>query len=337
MTSPPLCSPFLRSRLVTRIRNINERAFGRLTRCWGFLHRKLPSSLLHIFNDCYRLLLAVDNAFFPPLWQPKETDASDLRLLQSRANMACNPVQQIIPFLEHKWRKCDVGDMVKALPGDLNLNTLRQWNAGPYAIRLAPYYLQHTDINELKFSRAIFNSTPYFKITKFKSRFSKTKKRTVVFTFEDTIFSTYVYCTCACGTRTIGSCAHGVTALYYLMKLRDQRLQEQQEQEQQKKRFLENSPFEKHVIDISEWAATRRAKKKGSIAPNSQAHTVAIEAEIVDEDDEVNAPIEPDLMDDGASDDEDDVDEEEANWEEEDAFSVRRSLRVVKKKIIFDY
>ena len=105
---------------------MNERAFGRLVRVWGFLQRKLPSSLLHLFKDAYRLLLAVDNAFFVRLWKQ---NSDDLKQIQSRKGMLVNPVQDIAPHLT--WKKTTILDILAHVPNDLSLLAIRHATTYP--------------------------------------------------------------------------------------------------------------------------------------------------------------------------------------------------------------
>ena len=126
---------FCSSRRVSRIRNFNERGFGRLTRRWGILRRPLPPSLVPSFKSIYRLLLAVDNAYSAPLWSASEHDESDRALFVNRGNEHINIVQELVQR-KPKFRAVEPADFIAAAPADLNLTALRRWNGGPYAINL---------------------------------------------------------------------------------------------------------------------------------------------------------------------------------------------------------
>lgn len=260
----------VRSRLVTMVRNLNERAFGRLTRCWAFLRRTLPSSLVGFFKNSYRLLLAVDNAFFPRQGFKFVGSGSSLEVLKSRSQLPDNPVQRVMNTL--KFRACRIGELLNELPSDLTLKSLQDWNIGTYSARLAPYYLKHTDVERLKYWSATLNGTKYFKISNIASRFSASKKRRIILTFGGFAVSTFVYCSCACGMRTLGSCSHGVSMLYHLLTNR-----EGVPETISRKRYIEQSPFHQHVVDISSWAKDRKKEKKGAISHNARATTLSVD------------------------------------------------------------
>lgn len=260
-----------RSRRVTRIRNLNERAFGRLVAMWGFLRRKLPSSLLRHFVHAYRLLLAVDNAFMERLWTSTDLDESDLKVLDSRSSMISNPVKDISNLSD--WKECAVKVVVDALPGDLDNDGLRRFNTGPYAIRLAPRYIEHLDDEKIRWRRRNVGDQTYFKITNIVSRHSKgSVKRTVTLTFGGDALATQVYCTCPAGMRTIGTCAHGTAVLYSLIKGRHG--DPKPVVPPKVKRKARSSPFKEYVTEFTLWSRQRRKEKKGRIAINARVNTV---------------------------------------------------------------
>jgi hypothetical protein len=204
------------SRRVTRVRNMNERGFGRLTKCWGILRHRLPTGLMASFSDIYRLLLSIDNAFCAPLWKDAVYDENDLRRIRDRCSMTSNPICELLKSKARSFSKCGLGLVLQWAPSDLNEENLRKWNCGPYALHLAPSYIENISEAGLSFSCAVLGQQKFIKVTGFRSRFSKTKSRTVWALLNSCLMATMVYCTCKCGTRTVGSCSHGIALLYYL-------------------------------------------------------------------------------------------------------------------------
>ena len=242
--------------MVTRIRNLNERGFGRLTSTWGILRRVLDADLVRLFRPLYRLLLAVDNAYFAPLWNESEYDDSDLELFRRAASSAKNTVFDLVSSTlsskkKPQWKRIGEAALIGRCPGDLNMVNLRKFNGGPYAIRLAPRYLdfQEPSIVFME-SREL---TGILKVTGLKSRFSKNPKaRTQYIQLGVYTKSTVIYCNCKCGTRTIGSCAHGIAVLYYLISLvRPQEIPSRSES---------NSFAE--VIDLHDFAVETRKRNR---------------------------------------------------------------------------
>lgn len=253
----------VRSRLATRVRNLNERGFGRLTSVWGLLVRKLPVHLIPKFQSLLRLLLATDNAFFKRLWNDSELDDSDLKVFKERASMTQNPVYDLVNVPNNRPKFTLVDDISKVLqdmPSDLSLKTIRKFNCGPYALRLAPQYLAHS--KELKVYKSNHHGQILFKITGMISRFSKTKTRTVYLTPSTSTLGIIIYCSCKCGTRTVGSCSHGITCIYFFLMKRDS--------------ISLPSPGKlfRNVHDISEFSKKQRAAKAGLRAVANVSDTV---------------------------------------------------------------
>jgi len=86
-----------RSRLVTRLRNTNERRLKQ----WSILFGRIDSGYFLILGDLVRALAAIENAYFPPLLRDMEYDDSDLAVVAARRVKApiqtCRP--QVIPVL----------------------------------------------------------------------------------------------------------------------------------------------------------------------------------------------------------------------------------------------
>lgn len=208
------------SRLVTRFRNIVERVFGRMKARWKILDDTIDSGLWPVLHPVLRLLAAVENAFFPPLWTDKESDNNDAMMIEQRVKLMTNEMQKIFEDETGKnWQKIDYEQIIQKTP-KLSPEDLRKWSVGPYALTLAKPYLEHS--SDLKFWQHKKLSSVY-KAKGMLSRFvtsdnTKAKKYTVVVKIPSTgnVTDILSYCTCKAGARTLGGCAHSCAILYHL-------------------------------------------------------------------------------------------------------------------------
>jgi hypothetical protein len=206
------------SRLVTRFRNIVERAFGRLKERWKIIGDVVSSGLWPKIHNLIQLLAAVENAFSLPLWSDKESDKSDIEMINHRKNTE-NELEQLFQKNEKQWKKQTFEDVWNATPA-LTLQDIRKWSIGPYALTLAKPYLEHSA--ELKFWKHKKEKN-VFKIKGMVSRFvssdsSQPRKYTILVKIPKNAGPKDIvaYCTCKAGTRTLGGCAHSCAVIYYL-------------------------------------------------------------------------------------------------------------------------
>ncbi len=208
-----------------------------------------------------------------------------------------------------RFQRTELSKVVSAFPSDLNMNSIRRFNAGPYALRLAPYYLHHS--KEIKvLSAKVVNpkgvSQIIYKFTGLVSRFSHKRTRTVYVIPAALTQGILTYCSCKCGTRTIGACSHGTTVLYLIYATVNR-----VPPPSFSKRFFK-------VLDISSFAKPRRAEKKGRLAVADKSDTVrAIAGEDGDDEEgEGEAVVEEgDSEDSGGESDEDRDDESSSSAE----------------------
>jgi hypothetical protein len=89
-----------------RFRNVVERVFGKLKARWKILGDIISSGLWPKLHSLLRLLAAIENAFFPPLWNDQETDEDDLKMIRERLNMMENELKIIYESKEKEcWQK----------------------------------------------------------------------------------------------------------------------------------------------------------------------------------------------------------------------------------------
>lgn len=220
--------------------------------------KRLPVQLVDQWRVIQRVLIATDNAFFRPLWSNNEAqDRKDINRITVGRSVATNPVAELIKNKSVRFKSVDTKAAFKLLPGDLTMDALRDWNAGPYAIRLARAYLSEA-CDALRYSSSSSQLQTFLKVQGLKSRFSSGKPRAVVLLMAGTTAGIICYCTCKAGMRTVGGCAHGVAALYLFVMHKEAILEGRPTEEALTKPVNNFS----NVVDISTWAKARRREKK---------------------------------------------------------------------------
>lgn len=202
------------SRLVTRFRNVVERAFGRLKMHWKILYHNLDSNILPNLSSIIRILAAVENKYYKKLWIDKDSDEMDLNSLKKR-NLDQNDLENI----NSGWTRTDLEYIKENVPS-LTMDIVREWCIGPYSIELSQCYLEHS--SEVKYWKHK-NQSNLWKVTGITSRFAKSdiatsKSYSVVLQIplEGDIEDIHSYCSCKTGARTLGGCAHATSVLCHL-------------------------------------------------------------------------------------------------------------------------
>lgn len=247
-----------RSRSATRFRNLIESLFGRTKELWALLRHQIPLGIIPVFEKVLRILRAIENAYYAPLRQDSEMDASDIDVFTTHRSDASNQVQELLkqPGFTAKYKTIKEDALLsRHVPGDLTLDSIRAWNGGPYALRLAQHYINQCG-GKLKFAFARHHDQVVVRAKGFRSRFKRTATRTVYFIFSGMTNATLAYCTCKSGARTIGSCSHSVSALVYLAHLRANTAWNPDTDHPRAEKKLEG------ILDISDFSLQRSREKK---------------------------------------------------------------------------
>jgi hypothetical protein len=222
------------TRKITKLRNCIERGFGRLKQ-WKIINSVVDTNLVSRIGSLLRILGAIDNKYFPPLFIPTDTDEQDIDFIQHR---------EVIPnVLENLptngWITRQLHEIID-LKLVLSVDAIRQYGLGDYALKLALPYLQHASDISIKTHKSKHYSN-IIKIEGITSRYSKKtspKHHKVFLQFPDDnerrdsallnnydnedeflldiIKSINSYCSCKSGARTVGACAHVIATLYWL-------------------------------------------------------------------------------------------------------------------------
>lgn len=217
------------NRLITKVRWVVESRNGHIKSLFKFFDQTIESAhILHLQNF-YLIAAALINRFHPPI-QMADADVNVARrmLEQSRAP---NLIQQRVENEGLIRRRAQwialQGNQVR-FP-HLTVDYLRNLTFGTYQISLAPSYvqdkLQHEDdeefqLNELMDDESLLHVRVY-------SRFRNRAIYHIFIQFNPDAVENVDrnhqiipilghYCTCKSGARTLGSCAHIASVLWYL-------------------------------------------------------------------------------------------------------------------------
>ena len=204
------------SRKVTRLRNVIERAFGRLKH-WKILSNVLENSYVNSIGDIVCVLCSISNMFFSPLFMDLDSDDNDIQILMRGAHHQDNPVRLFISSETESrtWKTIASERFVSLFPPIRSLDSIRDWNIGDYGVDLSGQYLE--SLKNLKFSQSNEDSR-YVRVAGIKSRFVQKKHHRCYFYLPEhrEFQRVKAYCSCKSGARTVGGCSHCVCVLVFV-------------------------------------------------------------------------------------------------------------------------
>ena len=210
------------SRLITKTRWIVESRNGHLKSVFKFLAQRI--SIVHAshLGDYLKIAGALLNRYHP-----------SIDMVEANAELANNILmrRQQINHLQIRaeaenwhlrraqWVPVNIAD-VPNFP-HLQLNYLKDLTVGTYQIKLAPSYvqdsiLQNPERNEFQLNTLV--NEPSLLHLRIFSRFRNATRYQLWISFENNLenpISGY-YCTCKSGARTLGSCAHVASFIWYM-------------------------------------------------------------------------------------------------------------------------
>lgn len=223
------------SRLITKSRWIVESRNGHLKSIFKFFAGSI--SVVHCVNlkDFLQIAAAIINKYKETInMQNADVDlANELLERATRVNIMQARVEaENLKARNANWLKLNHNH----IPGFpvLTLDYLRDLTVGVYQVKLAPAYIQdkllRDNAQELQFDTLI--TEPGLLRARVYSRFSGSKSHQIFVAFvdhladaannedeyahdEEGLILAY-YCTCKAGARTLGSCAHVASILWYL-------------------------------------------------------------------------------------------------------------------------
>lgn len=224
------------NRLITKCRWIIEQVFGRLKMKFKFLEKMAHNGALEHDFDIWRICCCLLNMFHIRIISDANYDTIAEEMLErvDRPNLLKNVVEELrlerarVPFRQLN----NAGHIIARFP-QLRNEDIHMIAFGSYQMRMARSYLgEHFTSNggtfhiaqydgEIDFARFdIVVERPMLLKTQIQSRFISRKKH---YTFilidmakvgKEAILE--YYCSCATGSRTVGSCSHIITIIWYL-------------------------------------------------------------------------------------------------------------------------
>jgi len=226
------------SRLVTKSRWVVEARNGHIKSIFKFFYQMMQIQHIPNLGDFFRIAGAIINKYHPPILM-HEVNAEMARQLLEKAREP-NVVQAIVEVDNlknrniHRWVQLDARHLLD-FPV-LTLDFLKDLTIGIYQVKLASSYVQNKlyreadDIIEVEMLKDEDQlPQPGFLRTRVFSRFRNATKYQTWIAYqadndvddqddavhENNIIKGY-YCTCRSGARTIGTCAHVSSVLWFL-------------------------------------------------------------------------------------------------------------------------
>lgn len=235
------------SRIVTKSRWIVEGRNGHMKTIFKFLDGTIQMTHLQNLGDYYRIAAAIINRYRQPVSMSDGTVEMARSLLTRAADVNMIQVMVEVENLKAKsaqrWVQLN-SNFVPEFPS-LNWNQLRNLTTGVYQLGLAPSYIQdklsrdNAEVFEVEMLRDTDNiPEPGLLRVRAYSRFRNATKYQLWIAYkvdstdndsdpyesddeyEDGIIG--YYCTCITGARTLGTCAHVASVLWYLGYARHQ-------------------------------------------------------------------------------------------------------------------
>lgn len=218
------------SRIVTKNRWVVEARNGHLRSVFKFLAQTINLQHAKNLNGFYRIAGAILNRYHP-LIQMQDADAQLAREMIQRST-SVNVVQARVEIdnLQRRngqWRRLNYRD-VADFP-ILDLDYLKDLTVGIYQINLAPSYIQDNLLrnNDEEFQIDQHINEPGFLRIRLYSRFRNATRHQIFISYEidnrdenaadnaNNSINGY-YCTCQSGARTLDTCTHVASILWYL-------------------------------------------------------------------------------------------------------------------------
>lgn len=217
------------TRIVTKVRWIVEARNGHLKTIFKMLGNTFNIQNAKHIGEYYRIAGAIINRY-PPINMQNATVEIARNMLQRRNDV--NVVQARVEndnlrYRNAQWQR--LHEQVSTFPR-LEIDYLRDLTLGVYQVNLSPSYiqdkLQRDDDDKLQID-TLFQENNLIRVRVY-SRFRNRTKHQVFISYipeneiEQEVINGY-YCTCQSGARTLGTCAHVASILWYLGYARYQR------------------------------------------------------------------------------------------------------------------
>lgn len=209
------------SRLITKTRWIVEMRNGHIKSIFKFLNRNLEIPHSVNLGHFYRIAGAIINAYHEPIQMADATPVLAREMVEKCGEPNIMQARVEIDNLKRRRHQDWIRMNERHMPDFplLPMEYLRHLTYGVYQLRLASSYIQDKLQREgeeiLEFDQR--NDEPNLVKTRICSRFRNATKyqQWIAFRQGANPIEAY-YCTCKTGARTVGTCAHIASVLWYL-------------------------------------------------------------------------------------------------------------------------
>lgn len=217
-----------KTRKVTKLRWVVELANGRLKNVFKFFASVIPTGYFRNLRSFLRIALAIQNAFFPPLFTESEVHTKILERIEAHDDDE-NTLQTEIEENElnnggaRVWDEADEDSILefpKLTYEDLVLLTL-----GEYQLRVGRLYNREHLASSGGYRFFVHKERDGLIRAQMQSRFRNQKRHKLWIEFDETGSDyraiTRWFCKCESGARTLGMCSHvsAVSCLYFACRL----------------------------------------------------------------------------------------------------------------------
>ncbi|XP_033730151.1 uncharacterized protein LOC117319467 [Pecten maximus] len=205
------------SRLVTKIRWVVESVNGRM-KTWKYLDRILPNSQIPYIGDMVRIVCAICNKYRSDLStgdaQSDQLLGAKMLFLSKQVNILQNRIEEG-GFASKRsiWAKIDESASLN-FPV-LTEEDLRNLTLGVYQIKLARGYTKEHLNDTGGYEVFVCKVESNIISAKIQSRHVSSKVHQLWIMFDECTVQGW-YCKCRTGARTVGSCAHVASVIWYL-------------------------------------------------------------------------------------------------------------------------
>lgn len=228
-----------KSRLVTKLRYVIEVANGRMKNKWQLFSKIIPSILATNLMVDYKIGAAILNTFAKPIISDKNDFLNVSAQMLGRVNSTNKLKSKVCSKSFRKYEKFfQLINSTEIRFPRLNLEDIKSFSCGTYSIREAISYVAfHKNEHNGNFEIFTFPRTliwallselcrtevvqqPMLIYAKLKSRFRSDRFHKVYILYESTlndIREKFLFtCSCQHGLRTVGSCNHVMSVIWYL-------------------------------------------------------------------------------------------------------------------------
>ena len=209
------------TRMITRFRNVNEIANGRLKH-FKILRDTINTNYIPKLICIIRLIAAIINAFYDPILSENEQINKDVDRMIANLDLD-NEVMRNESLVKRGWTRCTLDNFKRKIP-TFTLQDIRNWACGSYAIELSHRYISHNGPNKKwqLWSHKSFRNT--IKVSGIVSRYANVdsgKNHFLLLRFGvNRLEDLGSWCNRKSGARTSGGCcAHITAALIWLFHL----------------------------------------------------------------------------------------------------------------------